>query len=108
MVFKSIAGESEPIIGKWNSFQSINEYSLEALSKDNTFKHHYKNRIVQDWKTFNPKKVYYNCCGASEPEASERSSSLIRAVGSKKQIFSVAWDCGRAQMCAQLPQIGLS
>ena len=45
---------------------------------------------------------------ASEPEASERSSSLIRAVGSKKQIFSVAWDCGRAQMCAQLPQIGLS
>ena len=51
--------------------------------------------------------VHTYCCGASEPEASERSSSLIRAVGSKKQIFSVAWDCGRAQMCAQHPQIGL-
>ena len=43
----------------------------------------------------------YYCCGASEPEASERSSSLICAVGSKKQIFSVAWNCGRAHLYAQ-------
>ena len=30
---------------------------------------------------------YYNCCGASEPEASKRSSSLIGAVGSQKVNF---------------------
>ena len=29
----------------------------------------------------------YHCCGASEPEASERSSSLIGAVGSQKVNF---------------------
>ena len=29
----------------------------------------------------------YSCCGASEPEASERSSSLIGAVGSQKVNF---------------------
>ena len=28
-----------------------------------------------------------DCCGASEPEASERSSSLIDAVGSQKVNF---------------------
>jgi hypothetical protein len=30
---------------------------------------------------------FCNCCGASESEASERSSSLICAVGSKKADF---------------------
>jgi hypothetical protein len=30
---------------------------------------------------------FHYCCGASEPEASERSSRLICAVGSKKADF---------------------
>ena len=73
--------------------------------------HYISHLLILNIKAFGPQKLNLNifdCCGASEPEASERSSNLIRAVGSKKQIFSVAWDCGRAQMCAQLPQIGLS
>ena len=32
--------------------------------------------------TFRLHDGFHNCCGASEPEASERSSSLIGAVGS--------------------------
>ena len=32
-------------------------------------------------------QISFNCCGASEPEASERSSSLIDAVGSQKVNF---------------------
>ena len=46
-----------------------------------------------------------NCCGASEPETSERSSSLIDVVGSQKVIFSVALDSGRAHfVCAVVHQ----
>jgi hypothetical protein len=59
LVFKTIAGESGPIQNIWKDSLSINENSLEALNKDNYFRHHYKNSIVQDWKIFNPNQVYY-------------------------------------------------
>ena len=33
----------------------------------------------------------HNCCGASDPEASERSSSLIDAVRSKSKFLASLW-----------------
>ena len=57
MVFKTIAGESEVIPNIWKDSLSYNENSLEALNKDNSFRIHYKNRIVQGWKVFNPNQV---------------------------------------------------
>ena len=40
---------------------------------------------------------------ANKLEANERSSILICAVGSKKQIFRVEGHCGCAQLCAHRP-----
>ncbi|CAB4014967.1 Hypothetical predicted protein, partial [Paramuricea clavata] len=38
----------------WQSPSTFNESSLEALNIANSFKNHYKNRIVQEWSTFSP------------------------------------------------------
>jgi hypothetical protein len=45
----------------WQSPSTFNESSLEVLNVENSFKSHYKNRIVQEWSTFSPtqvKKIY--------------------------------------------------
>ncbi|XP_028404030.1 uncharacterized protein LOC114526644 [Dendronephthya gigantea] len=63
LVFKTIAGISGIIKDIWKDSLSYKEHSLEALNKDNSFKHHYKNRIVLHWKMFNPveaRVVLYN------------------------------------------------
>jgi hypothetical protein len=41
----------------WQSPSTFNESSLEALNIGNSFKNHYKNRIVQEWSTFGPTQV---------------------------------------------------
>lgn len=56
-MFKTIAGESGAIKNIWKDPLTHEESSLVALNKKNSFKHHYKNRIVQDWKMFNPTEV---------------------------------------------------
>ena len=58
MVFKTIAGELEVISSIWNDDQPYNENLLETLNKDNEFRGHYKNKIVQNWEVFNPLQVY--------------------------------------------------
>lgn len=57
-MFKTIAGESGVISNIWNDDHPYNENSLEALNKDNEFRDHYKNKIVQNWEVFNPLQVY--------------------------------------------------
>ena len=61
MVFKTIAGETGNISDVWTDSVSYNESSLAALNTDNSFKHHYKNRIVlnKNWKTFDAEEVCY-------------------------------------------------
>ena len=47
-------------------------------------------------------RQYDRCCGASEPEASKRSSRLICSAGSQKVDFSVAMNSSHARGYAQL------
>ena len=57
MVFKAIAGVPGRIAGHWKLPYPMFEYSLAALNKENKFKHHYKNRLIQYWDKFTPKEV---------------------------------------------------
>ncbi|XP_028405285.1 uncharacterized protein LOC114527792 [Dendronephthya gigantea] len=57
LVFKTIAGENGTINNIWSDSLTREESSLDALNKNNSFKRHYKNRMVQDWETFNPTEV---------------------------------------------------
>ena len=58
MVFKAVEGVTVPKVGElWNSNSSQSENVTAALDITTTFQGHYKNRIVQDWQTFNPKEV---------------------------------------------------
>ena len=57
MVFKLIAGISGRPATTWNMVLPSYEYSLAALNTNADFKHHYKNRIVQNWSLFNPTEV---------------------------------------------------
>jgi hypothetical protein len=41
----------------WQGPSTFNESSLEALNIENSFRNHYKNRIVQEWSTFAPTQV---------------------------------------------------
>ena len=64
MVFKTIAGETGKISDIWTNTLSYDENSLEALNTDNSFKHHYKNRIVlnNNWKTFDDEVCFSDIC----------------------------------------------
>ena len=56
-MFKVIAGVSGRPAAIWNLPFSNYEFSLAALNTNNDFKHHYKNRIVQNWNQFKPSEV---------------------------------------------------
>ena len=55
---------------------------------------------------FSLTRSLHGCCGANEPEASERSSSLIDAVSSQKVNFQRRfgfWSCAfRTRSCSQI------
>ncbi len=57
MVFKLVAGIPGRPAKTWNMPFSTYEYSLAALGTTNYYKHHYKNRIVQNWSLFKPSEV---------------------------------------------------
>lgn len=57
MIFKVIDHVPGTFLNLWQDQPTLEENSLEALNADNTFKNHYKNRIVQEWDTFNPRQV---------------------------------------------------
>lgn len=57
MVFKVVSGVSADIYQLWTSANSLNENKTEALNVNSSFKGLYKNRLVQNWQTANPKEV---------------------------------------------------
>lgn len=59
MVFKVVSGAPTNvyIYQLWSSADTLNENKTEALNANSSFKAHYKNRLVQNWQTANPKEV---------------------------------------------------
>ena len=58
MIFKAVKGVTVPLVGDlWNSSSSQSENTMAALDTTTTDHAHYKNRIVQEWETFNPAQV---------------------------------------------------
>ena len=57
MVFKAVAGVEDDVYKLYCSRQTSSENKEEALDVTNTFHHHYKNRIVSNWKKFKPCEV---------------------------------------------------
>ena len=58
MIFKAVKGVTVPLVGDlWNSSSSQSENTMAALDTTTTHHAHYKNRIVQEWETFNPAQV---------------------------------------------------
>ena len=58
MIFKAVKGVTVPHVGDlWNSSSSQSENTMAALDTTTTHHAHYKNRIVQEWETFNPAQV---------------------------------------------------
>ncbi|XP_078381756.1 uncharacterized protein LOC144664477 isoform X2 [Oculina patagonica] len=59
MVFKVVSGAPSNvyIYQLWSSSDSLNENKTEALNTNSSFKAHYKNRLVQNWQTANPKEA---------------------------------------------------
>ncbi|KAL9965638.1 hypothetical protein ACROYT_G029468 [Oculina patagonica] len=57
MVFKMVSGVSADVYQLWSSANSSNENKTEALNVNSSFKEHYKNRLVLNWRTANPKEV---------------------------------------------------
>ncbi|KAL9970508.1 hypothetical protein ACROYT_G022894 [Oculina patagonica] len=58
MVFKVVGGVSSPKVGElWHSSSVFSENVRAALDTTASHLGHYKNRIVQDWTTFNPQEA---------------------------------------------------
>ncbi len=57
MVFKVVSNVSADIYQLWSSAYSLNEKKTEALNVNSSFKAHYKNRLILNWQTANPKEV---------------------------------------------------
>ena len=58
MIFKVVGGVSSHVIDElWSSSDTLAEDIDAALDTTSTHQGHYKNRIVQNWQTFNPREV---------------------------------------------------
>lgn len=57
MVFKMVSGVFADIYQLWSSANSLNENKTETLDVTPSFRAHYKNRLVKNWQTANPKEV---------------------------------------------------
>lgn len=59
MVFKFVGGNipSPTAYQLWTSSKTISEHVISALDTTSAHRGHYKNRIVQNWQTFNPLEV---------------------------------------------------
>lgn len=59
MVFKFVGGNipSHTSYQLWTSSKTIAEHVDAALDTTSVDRGHYKNRIVQNWQTFNPLEV---------------------------------------------------
>ena len=56
-MFKVVSGIPGRPATIWDMSVSTYEFSLAALNVNNSFQHHYKNRIVQNWSEFKPVEV---------------------------------------------------
>ncbi|KAJ7333198.1 Saccharopine dehydrogenase [Desmophyllum pertusum] len=57
MLFKVVSGVSADIYQLWSSSDTLNEDKTEALNVNSSFRRHYKNRLVPNWKTASPKEA---------------------------------------------------
>ena len=59
MVFKFVGGNipSPSSYQLWTSSKTVSENVIAALDTTSTHRGHYKNRIVQNWQSFNPREV---------------------------------------------------
>ena len=60
MVFKVVSGVSANGSSSsqlWSSSETINENEREALNVNSSFRAHYKNLFVPNWRTIDPKEV---------------------------------------------------
>ena len=60
MVFKVVKGVPSPKVGQfWNSNSSTEQIEFITAALDSTSSYHglYKNRIVNNWQSFNPQEV---------------------------------------------------
>ena len=60
MVFKVVKGVPSPKVGQfWNSNSPTKETECITAALDSTSSYHglYKNRIVNNWQSFNPQEV---------------------------------------------------
>ena len=60
MVFKVVKGVTSPKVGEfWNSNSSTEQTESISVALDTTSSYHglYKNRIVNNWQSFNPQEV---------------------------------------------------
>ena len=58
MIFKVVGGILPYTIDElWSSSETLTENVDTALDTTSTYQGHYKNRIVQNWQTFNPQEV---------------------------------------------------
>lgn len=61
MIFKVVGGIAATSVDElWFSPDTIAENNDTALDTTSTYRGHYKNRIVQNWQTFNPREVSRN------------------------------------------------
>ncbi|PFX16194.1 hypothetical protein AWC38_SpisGene19540 [Stylophora pistillata] len=56
MVFKAVSGIGSDVYHLWSASDALFEKQIESLNLNSSFKNHYKNRLVNKWQTFGPKK----------------------------------------------------
>ena len=70
MIFKVVGGVSSHVIDElWSSSDTLAEDIDAALDTTSTHQGHYKNRIVQNWQTFNPREVSRHVTDAKYPNS---------------------------------------
>lgn len=57
MVFKVVGGVGDNIYELWSSANSLNEEKTVILNTSPSIPIHYKNRLVPNWQTADPKDV---------------------------------------------------
>ena len=57
MVFKVVGGVGDDIYQLWSSASPLNEEKTAILNTSPSIPIHYKNRLVPNWQTADPKEV---------------------------------------------------
>ena len=89
MIFKAVKGVTVPLVGDlWNSSSSQSENTMAALDTTTTHHAHYKNRIVQEWETFNPAQVRKETdCLKRQQQQQQKHDQYKNKQTNKQKIF---------------------